>query len=161
MMALLDRVHTRHIAMMQRTLETLQTLIHTTPIAHLTSVTDGPDGWCALEILCHLRDFDEIFKARVHRILQETAPVFTMYNHVAMVTENEYRAQDPHTVLAALTASRHDFVALFKGLTPEQWERSGTHPENGEWTVTDAAMQVAGHDLLHIEQMTRVLAQAR
>ena len=44
-------------------------------------------------------------------------------------------------------------------ITAADWERGGVHPERDNFTMTDAVMQVGLHDLDHLEQITRVLAQ--
>jgi len=57
-----------------------------------------------------------------------------------------------------LRASRARFIAFFQSLSGEQWARAGIHPEKGDFTMTDALMQVSSHDLVHLEQIARILA---
>jgi hypothetical protein len=156
---LINRVRARHLLLMQRTLDILNHIVQVTPTEDLTRYTDGPEGWSALEILCHLRDFDVIFYNRVQRILNEEMPSLDAHDHEGLAAERDYIHEDSSHAFAALAESRKCFIELFESLTPEQWERSGIHPENGEWTVTDALMQVGHHDVNHLEQMTRVLSQ--
>ena len=61
---------------------------------------------------------------------------------------------------ARLVESRAQFVSLFENLSVEQWERAGVHPERGHFTLLDALVQVASHDTTHIEQITRIIADA-
>ena len=37
---------------------------------------DGPDGWCLLDILCHLTDFERIFADRARSMLAQDEPRF-------------------------------------------------------------------------------------
>jgi len=86
-------------------------------------------------------------------------PQLPAYDHEAMAIDRAYQQEDLAEAYSALKASRGRFIAFFAGLTPEQWERAGVHPERDSFTMTDAAMQVGLHDLDHLEQITRVLAK--
>jgi hypothetical protein len=142
---------------------TINTFVHLNTIftrEQFTTLRDGVDGWTALEILCHLRDFDEIFYRRAKSMIEQDNPTFKAYDHEAMVTERAYNAQDPNQVVASFRRHRAEFIAFFEGLSEEQWARSGTHPERGHFTMLDAVAQVATHDVNHLEQMVRVLVLA-
>ena len=43
-------------------------------------------------------------------------------------------------------------------LTPEEWQRWGIHAERGNMTVKDLARHMAGHDINHIDQVRRLVA---
>jgi len=118
---------------------------------------DGDKGWTVLEVVCHLRDFDRIFRSRARQMLAESEPQLQGYDHERMAVEFGYNAQDLRTALAELHASRGETADLFAALQGEQWQRSGVHPERGRFTMDDALIQVGLHDMLHIEQITRIL----
>ena len=48
---------------------------------------------------------------------------------------------------------------MFAQLTPEEWQRNGIHAERGPMTVRDLALQIAGHDLNHLEQIRKILGE--
>jgi hypothetical protein len=52
-------------------------------------------------------------------------------------------------------------VVLFESLTEEQWSRAGIHPERGHFTLLDSLIQVGTHDVTHLEQITRLLAERK
>ena len=161
--AQLDLVRTRHVRQMELTVCILQHIMARVDGATVTTLRDpddGAKGWTTLEVLCHLRDYDAIFYQRAQMMAAGGTPDLPGYDHEALATERRYNEQDPATVLAALVESRARFVAFFRDLTPEQWQATGIHPERGLFTMTDAAMQVGLHDVLHIEQITRILASA-
>ena len=60
---------------------------------------------------------------------------------------------DARTALDAYTALRRMNVAMFRGLTPAQRDRTFEHPEYGTLTVGWVAAQLAGHDLHHFKQI--------
>ncbi len=154
-----QQVRERHIGAMQTSCDILEHILQDVTDAQARALRDGPDGWSIVEIVCHLRDFDEIFYSRAQMMQAQTQPQLPAYDHEAMAIERDYQAEDLAEALAALKASRARFIAFLAGLTPEQWERDGVHPERNSFTMTDAAMQVGLHDLDHLEQITRVLAQ--
>lgn len=159
-MGLMNKVRRRHIKLMSKTVDTLGNVLKYVTPAHATVPTDGPGGWSVLEVLCHLRDYDEIFHQRAVRILEEPYPTLTAYDQNALVKERNYKTQNITQVYVDLVKSRRAFTEFFEGLSDDQWDRAGLHPENGHWTLTDCLMQVGHHDSDHLEQITRILAMA-
>ena len=72
-------------------------------------------------------------------------PNLPAYDHEALAVKGHYNAGDLATAFAALVDSRRAIINTFKALTPEQWERTGIHPERGVFTMTDAALQTVEH----------------
>lgn len=144
--------------MMRRTLMTIDNIITEVDQNTATTYRDSGDGWTVLETLCHVRDFDGFFYGRAVMMLeQQPTPQLPAYDHDALAIERRYNEQNLQVVLEDLKASRERFITFFEGLNEDEWERDGIHPERGYFTMTDAAMQVATHDLTHIEQITHIL----
>lgn len=153
-------IRLKHIMLMGKTVMTLGNIIRTANPDHLTTLTDGAEGWTAGEVLCHIRDFDVIFRQRAEQMVSEYHPTLTAYDHLVLAAERDYRSQNPFEVYNQLVESRREFIEFFTALTPNQWEAAGIHPERGFFTMTDAVIQVGHHDADHIEQITRILTQA-
>jgi hypothetical protein len=156
----LTDLRNRHILLMQHTLGILDNVLAGADPAALTTLrdpNDGDKGWTALEVLCHLRDYDEIFYQRTCLILEQEYPNLPGYDHEALAIERRYNEQDVRQVYTDLVRSRKRFVEFFQALTADQWERAGVHPERGHFTMTDACAQVGTHEALHLEQITRIL----
>ncbi len=150
----------RHVRLMRQTCDLLGhllTAVDQTAATTLRDAHDGPKGWTVLEVVCHLRDYDGIFRARAQRMLAEEYPALAPSDHKALAVERAYNAQDLRQVYAELVESRQETIELFKGLDEEDWARAGLHPERGHFTLTDAAVQVGTHDVIHLEQITRIL----
>ncbi|HHW64733.1 MAG TPA: DinB family protein [Rhodocyclaceae bacterium] len=155
-----DRARLGHIRLMRHSLATLEFMLADLDQQVATTrrdPDDGDKGWTVLEVICHLRDFDRIFRSRARQMLTEQEPQLAGYDHERMAIEFRYNDQDLRTALAELRASRLETIAFFETLHGEQWQRSGTHPERGHFTMDDALMQVGLHDMLHVEQITRIL----
>ncbi len=150
----------RQISAMRLTCEILGHILHNVSDDQARALRDGPDGWSVIEVLCHLRDFDEIFHRRALMMLEREQPQLPAYDHVAMAVERAYQRESVADAYGALKQSRRLFVQFFEQLTAEQWARGGIHPERGPFSMTDALMQVGAHDLDHLEQITRILRGA-
>lgn len=147
----------RQIGAMRLTCEILGHILRNVSGEQARALRDGPDGWSIVEIVCHLRDFEDIFHSRAIMMLEQDHPQLPAYDHEAMAIERDYQSQSLDEAYAALNASRADFARFFETLTREQWARGGVHPERDSFSMTDALMQVSAHDLDHLEQITRVL----
>jgi hypothetical protein len=147
----------RFILNARRTPVILHGLLHGVTQERAMAATDGPDGWSVVEVVCHLRDFEGFFRERVELMLREDNPELPAYDHEALAIERDYQHQELRLALAVLLEERREFIALLESLRPEQFERTGIHPENGLITVLDAAVQLTHHDINHIDQITRCL----
>lgn len=149
----------RYLSIIKYTVHTLAHLVSLVTPDRWTTARDGEEGWTALEVLCHLRDFDEIFYQRALSMRDQDTPHFTAYDHEQMAIDARYNEQELLVVIQALLASRARFVAFFESLSEDDWQRAGVHPERGAFTMMDSVAQVATHDTNHIEQITRILTQ--
>lgn len=151
----------RHLRMMKHNMRILEHLMVTVTQEQAQTWRDGPDGWSLLEILCHLRDFDRVFRDRAALIRDNDGVALEPYDHLQMVIDGAYNEQNKDEVLEAFKASRVETREFFKALTDEQWSHSAIHPESGAFGMVDQFIQLGTHDIDHIEQITRVLANYR
>ncbi len=152
-------VRKRSIRMMRLSCQTLNNLLANVSQQTATTLRDGPAGWTTLEVVCHVRDFDNFFMDRCQRMLDGTYPNLPAYDHEQLAIDHSYNTQDLRTALSTLSEHRAAFAQFFETLTEAQWELAGVHPEYGHWTMTTALMQVPSHDLVHLEQITRILSR--
>lgn len=124
------------------------------------TITDGPDGWNITEIVCHLRDFEEIFFQRAKRIQTEENPTLIPVDHEKLAIESAYAKQNLTEVLGQFHAKRAEFIAWLRNVPESDWQRTGIHPEFGSYTLLEQAMQNALHTIDHIEQLVHTLAAA-
>lgn len=156
-MSNLQDIRQRHIQLMTLTADILSHILKNVSMEQATSLRDGPEGWTILEILCHLRDFDIIFRERAEQMLADDHPTLPAFDHEAMAIEKSYNEQDYAYAFDAFIASRKETKSFFEQLSDQDWERTGIHPERGEFSMTDAVIQVGHHDSDHLEQITRLL----
>lgn len=115
-------------------------------------------GWGVVEILPHLRDWDEIFLQRVRAILIGDRPFLESYDDELWVIERDYRGQDTAATLDQFRQVREELVGLLQGLPAEAWHRTAEHEVHGPITLLWLAGQIAGHDAEHREQIRDALA---
>ena len=148
----------RFIKALKRTPVLLDSLLCGVTQERATAARDGADGWNVVQIVCHLRDFDEVFFERAQRLVAENHPVLPRVDHEVLARERDYAAQQLDEVFAAFVAHRETFIDWLKARDEADWTRTGVHPEAGEYSLLEQALQVPCHDIDHLEQIARVLA---
>lgn len=118
---------------------------------------EGVLGWTVLEVICHLRDFEQVFFHRAAQIVDERHPVLEPVDHLQLAEENEYSAQVLDDVLEEWMELRADFLTWFADRSNAEWERPAHHPEQGDITLLGQLVQISTHDLNHLEQILRIL----
>ncbi|MGA8145638.1 MAG: DinB family protein [Candidatus Acidiferrales bacterium] len=142
------------------TAKKLEKLIKGVPAGKLKK-RPAPDKWSVQEILAHLADTEIVGSWRIRAILGAPGTPIQAFDQDAWVTATHYRKRDPRQAVAQFRALREANLALYKSLRPEQWKHHGMHSQRGEETVEHIVKMFAGHDLNHIGQIERILAQKK
>lgn len=122
-------------------------------------VRPGRDGgWGVVEILAHLRDWEEIFFARSQAIVEQDYPYLPAYDDDLWPIERDYRGQDPLKTLDQFRELRGRHVAFLQGIPIEAWQRLGNHGHLGEISLLWMANHMVEHDRGRLEQIRDVLA---
>jgi hypothetical protein len=136
-----------------------------------------PSSWAANEVICHLRDIEELFLLRFRTMLAEDEPKFLVLGEFPhdraawgladgdpmpldpdrWAEERQYVRNDTETALAALRRRRGETLAFLGRLTPEQWTRGSRHVTLGRMTYDDWVALIAVHDEKHLDQIRRAL----
>lgn len=159
-----------------RTPDDLATAIHGLSDVELARRPDAKN-WSVTEIVCHLRDIEEICMMRFRTMLAMDDPkVLVVGARPASPAEwglvgdefpvdpdrwafeRQYARCDPTATLAAFRRRRDDALDFFARLLPAQWQRACLHPTLGRVTFTDWTALMPVHDDNHFDQLTRALA---
>jgi hypothetical protein len=119
-----------------------------------------PDAanWAAKEIVCHMRDTEEVFGARIEQILaMDVEPKLIATNPDRWAEERQYLTNDVGKALAAFRQRRAETLETFGTLTPVQWEKGGIHSVAGRIALDGFLSIMAWHDDNHLDQLTRAL----
>jgi len=137
----------------------------------------GPASWSAKEVVCHLRDIEELFMLRFRTMLALDEPTFLVLGEMPpaptawgivegdalpldpdrWAEERQYLRNDAGLALAALRRRREETLALLGRLTSEQWQRGSVHITLGRMTFADWVALMAAHDDKHLAQLRRAL----
>jgi hypothetical protein len=135
-------------------------------------------AWAAKEIVCHLRDIEELCMLRYHAMLSMDEPRMFVVGVAAAdpaawgivggapypieaerwAAERQYLKNDTGEALAAFRRRRDEALGLLRALTPAQWERGGLVPTGARASFGQLVAASAAHDDAHLDQLTRALA---
>jgi DinB family protein len=120
-----------------------------------------PDGknWAANEVICHLRDIEEVYFVRFHAMLANDDPKLYADPSAAdrFAEDRQYLRNDAVQALASFRRRREESLALLRTLTPEQLQRGCLHPSRGRITIDGIVTMLAWHDDNHLDQLRRAL----
>lgn len=115
----------------------------------------GPSGeWSAREIVHHLADSESMAYIRLRRLIAEDAPLIAGYDEPEWARRLHYE-RPIETSIEVLHAVRDASQQLLMALTPDEWERRGTHSESGEYSVDDWLGIYSEHSHEHADQIRR------
>lgn len=110
--------------------------------------------WSIKEVLAHLLVCEEFAHTRLVRMTHETAPFLPAFDDHQLLEIRGYHAAPRHGILNTFLAFGHENLVLLKGLSDEQWQRTGRHEERGPITIGYVADQMlADHHREHLEQI--------
>jgi hypothetical protein len=134
----------------------LERLVKGVPSAKLRK-RPAPDKWSVAEIVAHLADAEIVGSWRIRSILGAPGTPLQAYDQNAWVAAGQYAKRDPLKSVSLFRTLREANLALFKTLTPEQWQHHGMHAERGKETIEHIVRMFAGHDINHLQQIERIL----
>lgn len=126
------------------------------PDALLQPASDG--GWGVVEILPHMRDWEEIYFERFTKLLEEERPYLPGFDDALWSIERDYRGQDPHETFETFRGLRERTVELLRSIPESGWLRGGEHGYFGEITLQWLANHIVDHDQEHLQQVRDALA---
>ena len=121
---------------------------------------DPGDGeWTARQVAHHLADSEATAYVRLRKLIAEDQPLIHGYDEPEYARRLHYdRPIAPS--LEVLRAVREASLQLLESLTPDEWERTGTHSESGPYSVDGWLRVYAAHSHEHADQIRRALGRA-
>ena len=117
---------------------------------------EAPGKWSMIEVAHHLADSDMVVGVRIRMIVAQDRPPIVAYDQDLWVANLHYRQAALSDVLAQFAVLRAANVGLARRLTAEELKRVGVHSERGAESVGYLLRLVAGHDIVHLNQLARI-----
>jgi hypothetical protein len=115
--------------------------------------TPGPDAWSVHEIVVHLGDAEIVGADRIRRALADEDARLVAFDESTWGDRLHYATRDVALALDLFRALRRANADLLRRLSPEEWDRTGTHTERGRMTVRDIVRGYVDHVEYHIRQI--------
>jgi hypothetical protein len=141
---------------LERTADELAAAIADQSAAVLAKRPDEKN-WAGVEVVCHLRDAEEMFGARFQMFLAMDDVKLLPVDTDRVAIDRQYLRCDAGEAVQAFRRRRAENLDTLHTLTPDQWKRGGTHPQRGRMTFDDFAALMAWHDDNHLDQLKRAL----
>ena len=119
-----------------------------------------PSGeWTAREVAHHLADSEAQAYVRLRRLIAEERPTIVGYDEPEYARRLHYDRPIASS-LAVLRAVRDASLELLEALTPDEWQREGTHSESGAYSVDKWLRIYARHSHDHAAQIRQARSSA-
>lgn len=145
-------------AVVASTAERLRELIDGRTVEQL-SWTPGPGRWSIVQIVAHLADAEVVAAWRFRSILAVDGIPLQPFDQNAWASAFKYAETDPYESLELFDVNRRANLALLQRVDPARHAHHGMHAERGRETVEYLVRLYAGHDLNHLAQIERLVAE--
>ena len=141
---------------LRETSNQLDRIVASTP-RHVLARPEAAGKWSMSAVLAHLADSDLVWGWRLRLILAQDRPPLTGYDQDRWASRLGYAETDARDSVAMFSILRKTNLRLIERAAPEDLQRVGVHVERGEESLEHQLKLYAGHDLLHLNQLDRIL----
>ena len=119
---------------------------------------ESPGRWSVGQVLAHMVDSDLVWAWRLRMILAHERPSLGGYDQDVWARRLHYEKADSRASLDQFGQVRSINLALLDRVPDAAFDRVGVHAERGEESVRHLMRLYAGHDLVHLAQVRRILS---
>jgi hypothetical protein len=113
--------------------------------------------WTPNEVIGHLTDGEWVYGYRLRLILCEDSPAILGTNQDSWVAALRHNERRPSELVEIFRTLRQFNLAVWRRTSPADLERAGQHNERGPEALGVMLRLLAGHDLSHLDQITRYI----
>jgi hypothetical protein len=129
--------------------------------AKALAYSSAPGRWSTTQILAHLADAEIVAAWRLRSILARDGVELQAFDQNGWASAFRYEQADAAESLALFEILRASNLRLLKTVDPARHQHHGLHQERGKETIMHLVRLYAGHDLNHLGQIERLLAEAQ
>jgi hypothetical protein len=109
-----------------------------------------PGKWSAMEVVCHLADFEIVIADRIKRVIAENEPTMFDGDPDLFAARLAYHERDPEEELALIELIRKQIAHILGTLNEADFQRAGNHSKYGRLTLQNLVERVTAHIPHHI-----------
>src|SRR5258708_11109459 len=117
---------------------------------------EAPGKWSMIHVANHLADGEMVVGVRIRMIVAHDRPPITAYDQDLWANNLRYGDARLADVLDQFGSTRAANVRMARRLTREELDRYGVHEERGGESAAYTLRLLAGHDLVHLDQLARI-----
>src|SRR5688572_8840128 len=121
------------------------------------SAPEAPGKWSVRQVVAHVADSEVVLAWRLRMILAQEKPAIQGYDQDAWAQRLGYDEAELDQSLHVFAALRRWNLRLITRASAEELQRVGVHAERGEESIAHLLKLYAAHDLLHLNQIKRIL----
>ena len=145
-------------------------------VARITALTAGlndgqlrtspePGEWSAVDLLAHLRASQDVLGRNITRIVREERPAWRRLSPREWQRKSGYNGADFGPAFESFATGRAELLPILEAMRPADWERVAVVTVAPGRTVEQTARffgdWLAGHEVIHLEQLERALDAVR
>ncbi|MGA7731467.1 MAG: DinB family protein [Chloroflexia bacterium] len=124
------------------------------------SVAVASEGqWSPAEVMSHVRAANDILEPRLYQVLVRDSTPLIGFDERRWLEVAGYASLPITDLLHTMILKRKELVHALRGLSPEDWQRTGTHEVRGPISVLDIATQIADHEDEHLAQIAAAIGR--
>jgi hypothetical protein len=131
------------------------------PSVEEVSRPEAPGKWSVRQVVRHLADSEVVWGYRLRMVLGQDRPPLTGYDQDSWARRLGYQEAPVREAVDEFDLVRRGNLRLLARTDSDDLERVGVHSERGEESVAHMIPLYAGHDLVHIRQIERILGVDR
>jgi len=138
----------------------LADVMESSVLSHSADQLDKPETpgkWSAKQVVLHMADSELVWGWRLRLILGHDKPEITGYDQDLWANRLKYSEEDLDLALKRIRVLRESNLRIIQSLTETERARTGVHSERGEESIDHMIRLYAGHDLVHRQQLQRIL----
>jgi hypothetical protein len=115
----------------------------------------GDSEWSPRRVFAHLRAANAILEPRIYFVLVRDNPPLVGYDDTRWLEVARYDTLPVTESLESMRLHRNELIHMLRSISPEDWDRTGTHEVRGAMTVLEIAQQIIDHENDHMDQIRR------
>jgi uncharacterized damage-inducible protein DinB len=113
--------------------------------------------WSAAQVAAHMADAEMVYSVRVRMMLTDDNPTLVAYDQEAWAARLSMSDETVAGAIARFRILREANLRVYESLEEDEWDRVGTHEEQGLVSIKGTVETLIGHDRSHLDQIRKLL----